>query len=64
MGTCTMVRMMRGTRGRGSRGFLPIQVVQPNQRLVVPAPSIQSFYSTTREELFSTHYLLVERVLF
>lgn len=59
MGTCTMVRMMRGTRGRGSRGFLPIQVVQPNQRLVVPAPSIQSFYSTSREEQSSTVYCLL-----
>ena len=59
MGTCTMVRMMRGNRGRGGssvvggRGFLPVQMVQPSQRLILPtssSSSIQpSFYPTTRE---------------
>ena len=51
MGTCTMVRMMRGGRGRGGYGgFLPVQMVQPSQRLVLPASSVgPPFYSTTRE---------------
>lgn len=43
-----MVRMMRGNRGRGSRGFFPVQMMQPNQRLM-PANSVQPpFYSNTR----------------
>ena len=45
-----MVRMMRGGRGRGARGFVPVQMVQSSQRLMVPASSMQpSFYPTTRE---------------
>ena len=51
MGTCTMVRMLRGGKGRGSRGYFPVQMVQPSQRLLTPATSIQpSFFPTTREQ--------------
>ena len=54
MGACTMVRMGRGGRGRGSRGFFPMQMFQPNQRLVVPPAQLQpSFYPTSCEQILS-----------
>ena len=49
MGTCTMLRMVCGNRGRGNRGFLPIQMVQPNQRMVMPTP----FYTGAREPTYN-----------